>query len=174
MDASPVFPAGVLAAVILAGCVACVGRARARAGREPGLPAQSLRSPCPGWGLLPSCWSGSPEDWLRQAELTFKCLPFLLPNLESFPQRSEVHRKGRLLHSQRSKMLTFQTENHIPSPIVGVPDLAQSCGVEWAGPRRVSAGTGGCRVLVARSFFLNFLHCCQEFRLHLWCCLCRC
>ena len=39
-------------------------------------------------------------------------------------------------------MLPVQAENHIPSPSVGVTDLAQSCGVEWAGPRHVSAGTG--------------------------------
>ena len=49
-------------------------------------------------------------------------------------------------------MLPVQAENHIPSPTVGFPDIAQSCGVEWAGPRHVSAGTGGCSVLVARSF----------------------
>lgn len=77
----------MLAAVILLLGVWLVGReARARAGSEPGLPAQSLWSPCPGWGLSPVAGVEALKDWLRQAELTFKCLPFL-PNLESFPPK---------------------------------------------------------------------------------------
>lgn len=48
MDASPVFLRGVLAAVILAGCVACVGELEPTCRREPGLPADHCGPPALG------------------------------------------------------------------------------------------------------------------------------
>ena len=62
VDASHVFPQGVLPAVTFVGDGAGDGGARACTGCEAGLLSTQWSSPhCQWWGLIPRCWSRSPE-----------------------------------------------------------------------------------------------------------------
>lgn len=66
MDANHEFPQSVLAVGVIPLLRDVVGIVVSKAcvGCEMGLPLCSVASiTCRGWGLLPSCWSGSPDGW---------------------------------------------------------------------------------------------------------------
>ena len=81
MDASCIFPQGVLAAVTLVGGGAGDGGAGASAGYEAGIPLCLVSiTALLGVGLTPTCWSRSPE-----LALFLLCVLFPLPTPGPLP-----------------------------------------------------------------------------------------
>ena len=88
MDASHIFPQGVLATVNSIESVAGVGGSRAYVACEVGLSLCFLSLPCQSWGVLFSCWSRSPEGQADQALLTLSAFPV---TKEGIAEASEAH-----------------------------------------------------------------------------------
>ena len=97
MDASHIFPQGVLVSITFVGGGARDWGVRAGARCEVGLPLCSVAiTTYSGWGLILSCWSRSPEGQAQASSLPFKCVCFpLFWHKDNFPRGGECWSKWR-------------------------------------------------------------------------------
>ena len=73
--------------------------------RQDFLSVQWPSLPCPGWGLLPSYWSRSPEGQAQAGSVLFNGVFFFLPALRPLPKRRGVLKKVGLMCLQGSDVL---------------------------------------------------------------------